>query len=83
MYPPPFVEIVRTRSTDMIRKIFRSYLDKPDATRELLSFLPNLADRSNMPILANWSIEDTVHVILLEMKYRIGEHYPPDPGILE
>ena len=83
MYPPPFVEIVRTRSTDMMRKILRSFLDTPDATRELQSFLLDPADGSNMPMIANWTIEDTVRVILLEVNYRISEHYPPDPCILE
>jgi len=47
------------------------------------SFLINLADNANIPIIANWTIEDTVREILLEVNRRISEHYPPHPEILQ
>ncbi|MEN8109092.1 MAG: hypothetical protein ABFS22_13950 [Pseudomonadota bacterium] len=59
------------------------YLEELDAIWELQSYLLNLADKAHIPIIANWSIEDTVHEVLLEVNRRISEHYPPDPGILE
>ena len=59
------------------------YLEKLDAIWEVQSFLLNLAEKANIPIIANWTIEDTVHEVLLEVNRRVSEHYPPDPGILE
>ena len=59
------------------------YLEKLDAIWELQSYLLNLADKAHIPIIANWTIENTVREVLLEVNRRISEHYPPDPGILE
>ena len=59
------------------------YLEKLDAIWELQSYLLNLADKTHIPIIANWTIENTVREVLLEVNRRISEHYPPDPGILE
>ena len=59
------------------------YLEKLEAIWELQSFLLNLADKSHVPVIANWTIEDTVREILLEVNRRISERHPPDPGILE
>jgi len=59
------------------------YMEKLDAIWEVQSFLLNLADKANIPIIANWTVEDTVHEVLLEVNRRISEHYPSDPGILE
>jgi 2-phosphoglycerate kinase len=59
------------------------YLEKLDAIWELQSYLLNLADKTHIPIIANWTIENTVREVLLEANRRISEHYPPDPGILE
>ena len=36
-----------------------------------------------IPIIANWTIEDSVREILLEVNHQISERYPPAPGILE
>ena len=59
------------------------YLEELDAIWELQSYLLNLADKAHIPIIANWTIENTVREVLLEVNRRISEHYPPDPGILE
>jgi 2-phosphoglycerate kinase len=59
------------------------HLEQLDAIWELQSFLLNLADKAQIPIIANWTIENTVRNVLLEVNRRISEHYPPDPGILE
>jgi hypothetical protein len=36
-----------------------------------------------IPIIANWTIEDSVREILLEVNHQISGRYPPAPGILE
>ena len=59
------------------------HLEKLDAIWEVQSFLLNLAEKANIPIIANWTIEDTVREVLLEVNRQISERYPPDPGILE
>jgi len=71
------------RSREQPERGASRYLEKLDAIWEVQSFLLNLAEKANIPIIANWTIEDTVHEILLEVNRRISEHYPPDPGILE
>ena len=58
------------------------YLENLDAIWELQSFLLNLAEKEQTPIIANRAIEKTVRDILLEVNRRISERYPPDPGIL-
>lgn len=59
------------------------YLEKLDAIWELQSFLLALSEKAQIPIIANWTVEDTVRQILLEVNRQISERYPPDPGILE
>lgn len=59
------------------------HVDKLDAIWELQSFLLNMADKSHIPVIANWTIEDSVREILLEVNRRISERHPPDPAILE
>lgn len=59
------------------------YLESLDAIWELQSFLLNLAEKEQIPIIANRTIGKTVRDVLLEVNRRIGERYPPDPGILE
>ena len=46
------------------------YLEKLDAIWELQSFLLNLADQAHIPVIANWTIEDTVREVLLEVNRR-------------
>lgn len=58
------------------------YLKKLDAIWQLQSFLLSRADKAQIPVIANWSVEDTVRELLLEVNRQIGERFPPDPGIL-
>jgi 2-phosphoglycerate kinase len=71
------------RSRDQPDRGSSRYLEKLDAIWELQSFLLNMADMAQTPIIANWKVEDTVRQILLEVNRRISDRYPPDPGILE
>ena len=59
------------------------YLEQLDAIWEIQSFLLNLADKARIPVIANWSIEDTVRNILQYMARRLKERYPPNPSILD
>jgi 2-phosphoglycerate kinase len=58
------------------------YLESLDAIWELQSFLLNLSEKEQLPIIANRTIEKTVRDVLLEVNHRISERYPPDQGIL-
>jgi 2-phosphoglycerate kinase len=58
------------------------HLESLDAIWELQSFLLNLSEKEQIPIIANRTIEKTVRDVLLEVNRRISERYPPDPGIL-
>jgi 2-phosphoglycerate kinase len=59
------------------------HLESLDAIWALQSFLLNLSEKEQIPIIANRAIENTVRDVLLEVNNRISERYPPDPGILE
>lgn len=55
------------------------YLDRLDNIWELQSYLLSEADKAGVPIIQNWSIEDTVRAVLDLVISRIVEHYPPQP----
>jgi 2-phosphoglycerate kinase len=59
------------------------YLEQLDAIWDLQSFLLNLADKAQVPVIANWAIEHTVRDIVQQVSSRIKERYPPNPGILD
>ena len=59
------------------------YLEQLDAIWDVQSFLLNLADKAQVPIIANWRIEHTVRDIVQQVTRQIKERYPPDPGILD
>jgi len=59
------------------------YLEQLDAIWDLQSFLLKLADKAQVPVIANWTIEYTVRDILQQVTRRIKERYPPNPGILD
>jgi 2-phosphoglycerate kinase len=59
------------------------YQEQIDAIWELQSFLLKRAEEANIPIVANWDIEDTIRDILDKVNRKISERYPPDPAILE
>ena len=70
------------RSREQPGRAASRYLEQLDAIWDLQSFLLNLADKAGIPIIANWTIEDTVRDVLQEVNRRIHERYPPDPEIL-
>lgn len=59
------------------------YLEQLDAIWELQTFVLNLADKAQVPVIANWTIENTVRDIMQYVNYRIKERYPPNSGILD
>jgi len=59
------------------------HLESLDAIWALQSFLLNLSEKEQIPIIANRTIENTVRDVLLQVNHRISARYPPDPGILE
>ena len=71
------------RSREQPERGASRYLQELDAIWNLQSFLLSLADKAGIPIIANWTIEDTVRDVLQEVNRRIGERYPPEPEILE
>jgi 2-phosphoglycerate kinase len=53
------------------------YLDRLDNIWELQSYLLSEADKAGVPIIQNWSIEDTVRAVLDLVIGKIVEYYPP------
>jgi 2-phosphoglycerate kinase len=58
------------------------YLEHLDAIWELQVYLLGLADQRRIPIVGNWSLDDTLREILLEINRHIVERHVPDPSSL-
>ena len=71
------------RSRDQPGRGSSRYLEQLDAIWALQSYLLSRADKAQIPVIANWTVEDTVRELLLEVNRRISERYPPDPVILK
>ena len=53
-----------------------------DSIWELQSFILDQAEKSGIPVIANWSVDETVQQILKEALAQISAKYPPDTGAL-
>ena len=71
------------RSREQPERGASRYLEQLDAIWDLQSFLLNMADRAQVPVIANWTIEHTVRDIMQQVSLRIKERYPPHTGILD
>ena len=58
------------------------YVSHLDDIWSLQSYLLTLADKADIPVIANWALEDTVDEILSEISRKISERYPPNPHAL-
>jgi 2-phosphoglycerate kinase len=77
------VDQLSWRSSEQPDRRSSRYLEQIDAIWDMQSFLLQMADEENIPIIVNWTIEDTIRDILHEVNRQIGEHFPPDPEILK
>jgi 2-phosphoglycerate kinase len=50
---------------------------------ELQTFMVDQAERGGVPVVANWSLDETVGEIMDEVMRQIGIRFPPDPATLE
>jgi 2-phosphoglycerate kinase len=71
------------RSREQPERGASRYLEQLDAIWDLQSFLLNMADRAQVSVIANWTIEHTVRDIMQQVNLRIKERYPPHTGILD
>ena len=51
-----------------------------DSIWELQSFILDQAEKAGIPVIANWSVDETVQQILKEAMAQISAKYPPDAG---
>lgn len=75
-------EHIAWRSREQPDRGSARYLEQLEAIWELQSFLLSKADEAGIPIIANWSMKDTVWDVLQEVNRKINKRYPPDPGLL-
>jgi len=71
------------RSREQPERGSSRYLEQLDAIWELQTFLLNLAEKAQVPVIANWTIEGTVRNIMQHVTLRIKERYPPSTDILD
>ncbi len=57
--------------------------EEVEAIWELQKFMLDQADKSGIPVVANWRIEETVKQVIAEIMTRITERFPPDPAALQ
>ncbi|MCP4407725.1 MAG: hypothetical protein GY807_08180 [Gammaproteobacteria bacterium] len=70
------------RSRDQPEREASRYLRHLDDIWDLQSYQMKLADKADIPIIANWSVEDTVGVILNQVSARVSQRYPANPSAL-
>jgi len=80
----------RARLDEQFKRRSREAPDRDsDRHREMLSeiwalqtFMVDQAQKADIPVLANWDMNETVSQVMDEVMRRIGERFPPDPEAL-
>ncbi len=89
----PITLAVTTRKR-LVSQLARRSREQPDrnssrtreeieAIWELQKFMLDQADKSGIPVVANWRIEETVKQVIAEIMARITDRFPPDPAALQ
>jgi len=76
-------EHIAWRSREQPDRGSSRYLEQLEAIWELQSFLLSKADKTGIPIIANWAMKDTVWDVLREVNRKISKRYPPDHKLLQ
>lgn len=58
------------------------YLQHVEDIWDLQSYILESCDRDSIPVVVNWTLEDTILEILDEVSRRVREAFPPDPDSL-
>jgi 2-phosphoglycerate kinase len=53
-----------------------------DGIWQLQAFMVDQAEKSGVPVVANWSVDETVDRVMDEIADRVGARFPPDPAAL-
>jgi len=53
-----------------------------DAIWQLQSFMVDQAEQNGIPVIANWTVDDTVWTIMDLVMAEVGRRFPPDPEVL-
>jgi len=48
---------------------------------QLQTFMVDQAEKAGIPVIANWSLAETVARVMDEVMSRIGRRFPPDPDV--
>jgi 2-phosphoglycerate kinase len=89
----PITLAVTTRER-LARQLARRNREQPDRHRsryreqvgaiwKIQAYLLDQAERKRIPVVLNWSVDDTVRRILERVMRRIAERFPPDPAALD
>jgi 2-phosphoglycerate kinase len=49
---------------------------------QLQQFIVDQAQKAGVPVIANWSLEETLEAAMDEIMHRLGERFPPEPDAL-
>jgi len=50
---------------------------------QLQAFMVDQADKAGIPVIANWSVEETIESTMDQVMGQIGKRFPPDPSSLD
>jgi 2-phosphoglycerate kinase len=53
-----------------------------DAIWDIQTYMLDQAEKNGIPVIANWTVDDTVRRVLEEVIKRIAARFPPDPAFL-
>jgi len=70
------------RSLEQPERGSSRHRDQIGSIWELQSFIIDQAERAGVPVIVNWTLEDTVQQILKEAMARISARYPPKVSAL-
>jgi len=70
------------RSREQPERSSSLHRDRIDSIWELQSFFIDQAERAAIPVIANWSVDETVQQIVREVMAEILARYPPDEAAL-
>lgn len=66
------------RSREQPERSSSIHRDRIDSIWELQNFFVDQAERSGIPVIANWDVDETVHQVLRQVMAEILKRYPPD-----
>lgn len=74
---------LKRRSREQPGRDSKRHREALTAIWELQSFMVDQAEKSGIPVVGNWTLDETVDRVMAEVMRNIGERFPPDPSVMD